>query len=545
MTTDRPLSRPRSAPRRDTITLLGQDLAGDLMGKVGFGELALWLVTQRRPTPPRSGSSRRCSSRWPTTASRRPRSPPGSPTCSAPDSRAGRARRRPARRRLAVPRRHRGHRPVPGRGAGRGRPSRSRPTTPGYDALALAAVQRGPGGGEVRARPRPSGAQGQRPAHPGADRRSPRRRGCAARTCGCSRRSAGSTPQVLGRTLPLNGAGICGAALADLGLPPEPAARLRAAGPHRRAARPARRGAAPPDRQRHLPDRRPQRRYLPPDPLVRRGPPSPSVTSRGSRHGDRRRGHRLDPSPVLLPREHLDRRRTGRRSPTSGSPRSQAFRETLTRANPDVLVHGGQRPLPPALAGQHAAVPRRQGAVLRRELVQRGARVRPAADVLHGHEDLSAHILRGGLDAGFDLAFSNELRIDHSITCPMITLRPAGRPADRADLHEHLRAAAAAAQAVRRSSARRSAQLVESWPSDQRVAIIGTGHLSLELGGPRQFGPHGPDPEFDRKAVEWIATGDIEEGARRGDRSRACGAGQRHARLHGLHADDGRRRGRA
>ena len=40
--------------------------------------------------------------------------------------------------------------------------------------------------------------------------------------------------------------------------------------------------------------------------------------------------------------------------------------------------------------------------------------------------------------------------------------------------------------------------MVESWPSDLRVAIIGTGHLSLELGGPRQFGPHGPDPEFDR-----------------------------------------------
>src|SRR5215467_1514170 len=35
----------------DTITLLGHDLAADLMGKVGFGELALWLVTQRRPTP--------------------------------------------------------------------------------------------------------------------------------------------------------------------------------------------------------------------------------------------------------------------------------------------------------------------------------------------------------------------------------------------------------------------------------------------------------------------------------------------------------------
>jgi citrate synthase len=33
------------------IRLLGRDLAADLMGKVGFGELAFWLVAGRRPTP--------------------------------------------------------------------------------------------------------------------------------------------------------------------------------------------------------------------------------------------------------------------------------------------------------------------------------------------------------------------------------------------------------------------------------------------------------------------------------------------------------------
>jgi citrate synthase len=33
------------------ITLLGEDLADDVMGKVSFGELAFWLATQRRPTP--------------------------------------------------------------------------------------------------------------------------------------------------------------------------------------------------------------------------------------------------------------------------------------------------------------------------------------------------------------------------------------------------------------------------------------------------------------------------------------------------------------
>jgi citrate synthase len=35
----------------DTITLLGQNLAEDVMGTVGFGELAFWLATQRRPAP--------------------------------------------------------------------------------------------------------------------------------------------------------------------------------------------------------------------------------------------------------------------------------------------------------------------------------------------------------------------------------------------------------------------------------------------------------------------------------------------------------------
>jgi citrate synthase len=35
---------------RDHIRLLGQDVAADLLGKVSFGELAYWLATQRRPT---------------------------------------------------------------------------------------------------------------------------------------------------------------------------------------------------------------------------------------------------------------------------------------------------------------------------------------------------------------------------------------------------------------------------------------------------------------------------------------------------------------
>jgi len=186
-----------------------------------------------------------------------------------------------------------------------------------------------------------------------------------------------------------------------------------------------------------------------------------------------------------------------------------AFRETLTRADPDVLVMVGSDHfhqlwldnMPQFLVGKAPVY----DANWHNEEREFGLpRLR-----LKGQEDLSAHILRAGLDEGFDLAFSNELRIDHSITCPIITLRPEAdlpivpiytnifapplpQPSRFVKLGETIR------------------QIVAQWPSHLRVAIIGTGHLSLELGGPRQFGPHGPDPEFDAKAVEWIANGDLD-----------------------------------
>jgi len=54
MSTDQPVpSFPTSLGTSEgtTITLLGQDLARDLMGNVSFGELAYWLITLQRPTP--------------------------------------------------------------------------------------------------------------------------------------------------------------------------------------------------------------------------------------------------------------------------------------------------------------------------------------------------------------------------------------------------------------------------------------------------------------------------------------------------------------
>jgi protocatechuate 4,5-dioxygenase, beta chain len=185
-----------------------------------------------------------------------------------------------------------------------------------------------------------------------------------------------------------------------------------------------------------------------------------------------------------------------------------SFRETLTAARPDVLVMVGSDHfhqlwldnMPQFLVGKAPYY----DANWYNEEREFGL----PKMLLRGQEDLSSFILRGGLDEGFDLAFSNELRIDHSITCPIITLRP------EADLpivpiYTNIFAPPMPQPSRFVALGRAIRRLVESWPSDLRVAIIGTGHLSLELGGPRQFGPHGPDPSFDRQAVSWIASGDI------------------------------------
>ncbi len=113
--------------------------------------------------------------------------------------------------------------------------------------------------------------------------------------------------------------------------------------------------------------------------------------------------------------------------------------------------HGRLGPLPPAVAGQHAAVPGRQGAVLRRELLQRGARVRAAAAAAEGPRGAvgvpAARGARPRVRPGV-LQRAAGRPLDH---LPDHHGAAAERPADRADLHEHLRAAAPPARAVRQA----------------------------------------------------------------------------------------------
>src|SRR6185437_5394319 len=266
------------------------------------------------------------------------------------------------------------------------------------------------------------------------------------------------------------------------------APRLRLAGPRGRPARADRRGAPPPDRHGRVHDRRPQRRLRRPDGRRRLRRPANEGSSRMA-----------TVAAVIASTHHPFYYRASTSAGPDRPPfadewvaKIEAFRQTLTRAEPDVLVMVGSDHfhqlwldnMPQFLVGK---APFFDANWYNEEREFGLPRMRLAGD-----EDLAAYLLREGLDAGFDLAFSNELRIDHSVTCPIITLRP------QADLpivpvYTNIFAPPMPRPSRFVELGRALRRMVEAWPSDKRVAIIGTGHLSLELGGPRQFGPHGRD----------------------------------------------------
>jgi citrate synthase len=201
----------------DTITLLGHDLAADLMGKVGFGELAMWLVTQRRPTPSQVRVFETVlvaladHGFTPTAIAAR------LTYLSAPDSVQGAL----AAGLLGGGSRFLGVTEDAGRFLGDTLAAQPTPADDaGFDALALDAVRR------ARTAGRLVPGLGH-PVHKITDPRTPallaiaEQEGLRGPHLRLFEAIGRVHPLVLGRTLPLNGAGTCGAALADLGLPPD------------------------------------------------------------------------------------------------------------------------------------------------------------------------------------------------------------------------------------------------------------------------------------------------------------------------------------
>jgi protocatechuate 4,5-dioxygenase beta chain len=187
----------------------------------------------------------------------------------------------------------------------------------------------------------------------------------------------------------------------------------------------------------------------------------------------------------------------------------EAYRETLTAADPDILVMVGSDHFhqffydnyPTFLIGK---APRYDATFYNEE-----REFSIPKYVLEGDEELSEFMLRGLMDRDFDFSVSHELKIDHSIICPIITTRPdADLPV--VPIYTNIFAPPLASPKRFYDLGRAIRDVIDEYPSDKKIAAVGSGHLSLELGGPRQFHETGPDPEFDRQAIEWLSNGDIE-----------------------------------
>jgi len=121
--------------------------------------------------------------------------------------------------------------------------------------------------------------------------------------------------------------------------------------------------------------------------------------------------------------------------------------------------------------------------------------------------DVAKKMLQLAPKMGVDFSFSDEFRIDHAFTVPLNFIRPEmdlpvvpiftnvmAPPVPPAQRFFEV------GKAVRR--------IIDELPLNKRVAVLSSGHLAIEIGGPKE-GRSSSDPEFDRRMMNLVGRGDV------------------------------------
>lgn len=119
--------------------------------------------------------------------------------------------------------------------------------------------------------------------------------------------------------------------------------------------------------------------------------------------------------------------------------------------------------------------------------------------------ELAKALLYAGSCQGVDFAFSDEFLVDHAFTVPLGFVRPEmdlpivpiwtnvmAPPVPTASRFY------AVGQALRRA--------IQALPTDRLIGVLASGHLSIEIGGPRPY-TAATDADFDRRMMDLIAAG--------------------------------------
>jgi len=129
------------------------------------------------------------------------------------------------------------------------------------------------------------------------------------------------------------------------------------------------------------------------------------------------------------------------------------------------------------------------------------------------HEQLAQSIRAHGISRAFDLGVSQEFEVDHSILVPLHFLTPKMQlpivPIFIAGIVPPLplaRRCFALGQMVREAA--------DAWPDSLRVAILASGSISLDIGGP--LAPHGQltgaaDPAWVSEVLEYLRRADHDD----------------------------------
>ena len=184
------------------------------------------------------------------------------------------------------------------------------------------------------------------------------------------------------------------------------------------------------------------------------------------------------------------------------------MRERLAQARPDVIVviasdHLNQwfmDNMPAFLVGK---APLAAGPFPHEE---RGFHIAPYSVPVD--QTLARWFVAEGFSEGVDFAFSEEFLIDHAFTVPLNFVRPEMDlpvvpiwtnvmapplpPAERFYV---------VGQALGR--------LIARAPANQRVAVVSSGHLAVEVGGPKPNTAGSTDEAFDRNMMRFIEAGDV------------------------------------
>ncbi len=125
--------------------------------------------------------------------------------------------------------------------------------------------------------------------------------------------------------------------------------------------------------------------------------------------------------------------------------------------------------------------------------------------------DVAAHIRKALVEAGFDVAMTQQFTVDHSVVVPLHFMTPQMQvPVIPIFISGHLAPLPSAQRCFDLGAAVKKA--IAAWPEKLRVVAIGSGSFSLEVFGPRIAPGKSdgvPDPEWAKRICGLIEKGDV------------------------------------